>query len=278
MEKYKLVTGNTGLTVTPADDGALRKYLIGYGLYYLGIWTGDTSNEYGKVMITQSELNTKACMQAGEYLFQGRHIRLFDNVIVDVSAAEEGALIGFMYNRAADGTESIEPIVKAADAVTLADIDLQNSGIIVFGTLGIDTDGNRYIEKNYVEQLRVFADVTNTFSKSIHQTDVQIPIGATKLVSIPHSDLTNKKYLVILSIITDTAPPTNPTEIKIRFAGNSAYDYVVRSKETALQVVGIHEFTLDDVFDYTTTIDAYIWNQDGAMTIKDLKFEIYQLM
>lgn len=278
MEKYKLVTGNTGVAVTPSDDGAFNKYLIGLDLYYMGIWTGNTSNEYGKVMVDQKDSGTGAYMQEGEYLFQGRHIRLFDSVSVDVSSAEDGALIGFKYNRTADGIESIEPTVGAASAEILSDIDLQTSGIIIFGELGIDTEGNRYLKTNYVKQLRVFSDISNTFSYSVHQTDVQTPIGATKLINIPNSVLSEKKYLVLLSIITETAPPTNPTEIKIRFAGNSAYDYVTQSKEKALQVVGIHEFTLDDFFDNTKTIDAYIWNQDGEMTIKDLKFEVYQLM
>lgn len=264
---YKLITGNTGHAVTPADDGCLQKGLVGNGLIRLG----NTGTVY-KNSLSIDSTGKYALICPGTYLFQGRHIEIDSDVTLSVSSGMQGAQVGFLFNRTTAGLETITPAIADADETLLTDIDLQDSGFISFGILGQEIDGTVYIKSENVAYVRTVDSLSNPIMYSEHITNMDTFVGAQKLLSIPASvGIVPGRYLAILSVQFKSAPTSNPIGLKIRFEGNSKYDYVVESREAALQVVGIHEFTKDTA---NYAVEGYIWHPTEDLSIKDLKFQL----
>lgn len=277
MSNYKFVDAK-GATIRPADRGAINRAIAGDGLIGL--------NEAGGVRVKDPDGDIISSwddsIMSGVYLFQGRQISVYDHISFDLTNAADGAKMGFLYNRAEEETgtvaETILPVLAMPDTEELIDIDLQTSGMIVFGVIGLDEDGKPYLKDDRVKKAKTLHALSDLFMHSEHLKNIAVgKTMAERFVNITaEHGMGVGRYLAICSIVVDQEGAA-PYELKLRFANNIDYDYVVKSKETSLQVVAIHDFTFKDAFDGMLAIEAYLYNPNEAITVKDVKIEIFQL-
>ena len=269
----KLVTGNTGAAVAPAEDGNLYKGIIGDGLIRL---RGESEES---IYLKEQDAKKLLTLHEGTYIYLGRQIEIVggETFLFGDSDITAGDMFGFWYSRSDTGVESLEKGQTQDKTYILEDINLQTQGFIPFCTIGKDKDGISNIETVWAKEVRTLNELSNPFIYDDHQRGGKIEVGSNTLISVPpEQTIKHGRYLSVLSLQLAAAPTPEPISVKIRFEDNTDYDYVADSREAAMQIVGIHEFLPDAK---NLTARGYIWNpaENQEIEIVDLKFQLFQL-
>ena len=260
---YELVTGK-GVTITPAKQGAIYKGIVGDGL--VKIYPDDARTVY-------TEGNTSAKICAGTYLYKGRHIEIYNDIIYDLSNVEDGAFIGFMYTRT-DTSEVIEQTVQPAGTMKLTNPDLQTSGLIPFASFAWDGD-KIAIQEKYVVLTSSMEDTANPIIIKESIYDTLVSGGSTKLFSLDSAP--KGMYLVLFDVLIDQEP-TKYLEIKVKSRTDNARDHSIEIKTKAGQVAAIYECKTEEA-SLGPFVEAYLWNPDQTqeLTVTKAHFELFQL-